>query len=151
MKGMSCRRGGRGANDQFQCAYDGTSSTLRVARNDLIGWLTERGFDHDLRDRAALVLSELATNAIQASPGIKYGVRISEIGDGSAVVAVSSHTDLERPPPREHWGPATSLAARGRGLMIVDELADDVRVELRNRHTIVVTVTLRSPIRDSPA
>ena len=143
-------RAARGVARQFQRAYDGTTSTLCAARHDVIGWLSERGFDQDLRDRAALVLSELATNAVQASPGSDYGVRVCDGGDGSAVMAVTSHTEFEQPPPRDHWAPATALALRGRGLMIVDEVADDVQVDLPSRHTIVVTATLRPPIPGSP-
>ena len=143
-------RASRGANGQFQRAYDGTSSTLVAARHDLIDWLTERGYDQELRDRAALVLSELATNAVQASPGSDYGVRARTGGDGSAVMTVTSHTEFEQPPPREHWGPATALALRGRGLMIVDEVADDVQVDLPSRHIIEVTATLRPPMPGLP-
>jgi anti-sigma regulatory factor (Ser/Thr protein kinase) len=117
---------------------------LRVARRDVDGWLTERGFDENLRDRAALVLSELATNAVQASPGTAYDVNVRQVDDHSAVVTVTSRASFEKPPPREHWGPPTTFAPRGRGLMIVDELADDVEVDVRNRDTVVVTATLRS-------
>lgn len=143
-QGVSCRRAGRGADGRFQRAYDGITSTLCVARRDLVGWLAARGFDEDLRDRAALVLSELATNAVQAAPGRDYDVRVHEGRNGSAVVTVTSHTDYGRPPPRDQWGPVTPLALRGRGLLIVDELADEVCVDIPGRHTIVVTATLRS-------
>ena len=137
-----CLRGGRRGG--FERSYDGTSHTLRVARNDVVGWLDEQGFDTDLQDRAALVLSELATNAVQAAPGNPYGVSVSQPDDQSAVVAVTSHTEYEQPPPREHWRPASVLAPRGRGLMIVDELADAVDVDVSERDTVVVTATLRS-------
>ena len=129
---------------QFERDYEGTSSTLRDARKDVVGWLLDRGFDGDLQDRAALVVSELATNAVQAAPGIAYGVQVRRVGDRSAILAVTSHTDFQQPPPREHWGPASTLAARGRGLMIVEELADGVEVDLARRDTVVVTATFRS-------
>ena len=145
MKRLNCLRGGRRGDGRFERAYDGTSHTLRVARNDVVGWLEVHGFDRDLQDRAALVLSELATNAVQAAPGNTYAVSVSQPDDRCAVVAVTSRTEYERPPPREHWRPASVLASRGRGLMIVDEIADAVDVDLRDGETVVVTATLRSP------
>ena len=142
MKRLHCVRGGR--RGDFERLYDGTSHTLRIARDDVVGWLDEHGFDTELQDRAALVLSELATNAVQAAPGNPYGVSVSQPDAQSAVVAVTSRTEYEQPPPREHWRPTSVLAPRGRGLMIVDELADAVDVDVRERDTVVVTATLRS-------
>jgi anti-sigma regulatory factor (Ser/Thr protein kinase) len=138
MSGTSCAR------HQFARDYDGTSATLRDARRDVVGWLLGCGFDRDLQDRAALVVSELATNAVQASPGVAYAVNLRRVGDRSATLAVTSHTDFQRPPPRQHWGPASTLAARGRGLKIVEMLADGVEVDLPSSDTVVVTATFRS-------
>ena len=143
MSGTGCVR------DQFARDYDGTSSTLRAARKDVVGWLLDCGFDRDLRDRAAMVVSELATNAVQASPGVAYAVQLRREGDRSATLAVTSHTDFQRPPPRQHWGPTSILAARGRGLKIVEALADGVEVDLPSSDTVVVTAMFRSssPVR----
>jgi anti-sigma regulatory factor (Ser/Thr protein kinase) len=133
---------------RFDRVYAGESRTLREARNDVVGFLKESGFDEDLQARAALVLSELASNAVQASPGCDYGVRVSlDDGDG-AVVEVSNQTEYEQPPPHEHWGPSSVLAPRGRGLMIVDKLSDGVVVELPGSRTVVVAATLRAPSRE---
>lgn len=123
--------------------YGGTTGTLRVARTEMTGCLNERGVDQDLRERAELVLSELAANAVQASPGDPFGLRLTIGNDGAVIVAVTSHTSNGSPPPREHWGPATLLAPRGRGLMIVDELSDQVVVDKPEPRTVVVTATLR--------
>ncbi len=128
----------------LQREYQGVTSTLRAARNDLVDCLEVHGIDQDLRDRAQLVLSELATNAVEASPGSPFLVRLS-IGDGrSLVLEVTSCTDAGTPPPREGWGPATSLAARGRGLLIVGSLSAEVDVDQPAAGTVVVKATLRS-------
>ena len=143
MRGVSTLRSGR-RGPRFERAYDGTANTLGIARRDVAGWLGEQGFDSELQDRAALVLSELATNAVQAAPGSAYAVCVCQPDDRSAVVAVTSRTDYELPPPRTQWGPLSTFAPRGRGLMIVDQIADDVEIDLPNRETVVVTATLRS-------
>ena len=123
--------------------YAGTTSTLRTARNDVIEWLKDNRFDQDLQDRVTLVLSELTSNAVQAAPGNPYSVRASLDDDGAVVVAVTSRNDHDSPPPREKWGPATVLAPRGRGLLIVGQLSDHVAVDEPGNNTVVVTSTLR--------
>ena len=143
MRPQTAGRERDGSDGEFCRVYDGTSSTLRDARNDAAGWLRQHGLGPELQQRAALVLSELATNAVQASPGCDYSVQLTIDRDRAAIIAVTSHTSYEQPLPREHWGPPSRLALRGRGLMIVSESAEDVAVDLPNRDTVVVTATLR--------
>ncbi len=124
--------------------YDGTTRTLRNARHDVVGALNAHLPDGDLQARAELVVSELATNAIEASPGVAYGVRVSLAGDGSVVVAVTSRTRRDGLPPRSAWGPTQPRAPRGRGLLIVGELTDEVEVDQPDAGTVVVTATFRT-------
>jgi anti-sigma regulatory factor (Ser/Thr protein kinase) len=123
--------------------YDGTTGTLRAARTDVTACLHDYGVDENLRERAELVLSELAANAVQASPGSPFGLRMTVSTDGSVVVAVTSHTNNGSPPPREQWGPVTVRASSGRGLMIVDHVSERVVVDKPDPRTVVVTATLR--------
>jgi anti-sigma regulatory factor (Ser/Thr protein kinase) len=123
--------------------YDGTTGMLRAARTDATGCLDQYGVDQDLRERAELVLSELAANAVQASPGNPFGLCMTLATDGSVVVAVTSHTDNGSPPPRRQWGPLTVRAPSGRGLMIVDRLSERVVVNQPDPRTVVVTAILR--------
>lgn len=127
--------------------YGGTTDTLSAARAETIGWLDGHRIDQEVQDRAALVLSELASNAIQASPGQTYTVCVSLSDDAAVVVAVSSRAGSGRPPERKAWGPAAALAARGRGLLIVEQLSDRVDVG-QLAGMVVVTATLRSAVRD---
>jgi anti-sigma regulatory factor (Ser/Thr protein kinase) len=131
----------------LDCEYDGSTSTLRAARNDVVGCLKAHVKDQDLQERAELVVSELASNAVQAAPGSAYGLRISLVDDGSVVMAVTSSSE-RMPPPREAWGPATLLAARGRGLLIVGSLSDHVDVAQPAEGTIVVTATFLAAPHD---
>lgn len=124
--------------------YDGSSSTLRAARGDVVQCLSSRAVDQDLQKRAELVVSELASNAIQASPRSDYSVRVSLDDDAAVLIAVTSLSRDQAPPPREAWGPVHARAPRGRGLLIVGELTDHVEVERPAAHTVVVTATIRA-------
>src|SRR3954447_11431071 len=123
--------------------YEGTTDTLRAARSEVGAILAERRLSVDVRERAELVVSELASNAVQASPGAPYRIFVAIESDESVVIALTSEASQGGPPPRAEWGPANVLAATGRGLLIVDELSDDVNVQRPTGATIVVTATLR--------
>jgi len=125
-------------------AYAGSSTTLQRARGDVISWLDDHGVDSELQGRAALVISELATNAVQASQGSEYNVHGSLYADGEVELTVVSRSGFEQPPPREHWGPPTVCSESGRGLMIVDDLSTDVQVDCAATGRVVVTARLRS-------
>ncbi len=127
----------------LQREYQGVTSALRAARSELVDCLEARGIDQDLQDRAQLVLSELATNAVEASPGNPFVVRLAIDEGKSLVMQVTSRSDTGRPPPREGWGPATALAPRGRGLLIVGSLSSQVDIDQPTAGTVVVTATLR--------
>jgi anti-sigma regulatory factor (Ser/Thr protein kinase) len=126
--------------------YAGTTTSLRSARHDVIEVLRAHlPADQELRDRAELVVSELATNAIQAAPGTSFGLCVSLSGDCSVAIAITNYTLRDGGlPPRSAWGPAYPSAPRGRGLMIVAELTDEVEVEQRAAGTVVVTATFRT-------
>lgn len=124
--------------------YEGATRTLHSARTDVMDCLRPHVADTDVHERAELVVSELASNAIQASSGRSYRVRVALAADGSVVMEVTSSTGRDAPPPRDLWGPATAIAPKGRGLMIVGKLTDEVGVEQPVAGTIVVTATLRS-------
>ena len=129
--------------------YEGATSTLQSARTDVVDSLRPHVTDTDVHERAQLVVSELATNAIQASPGSSYRLRVSLAAGGSVVMQVTSSTGHDTPPPRDLWGPATAIAPKGRGLMIVGKLTDEVGIEQPVAGTIVVTATLRSAMEAS--
>lgn len=90
----------------------------RFAKDTLLAW----GFDQ-LLDAAALVVSELATNAVlhARSP---FTVRLQVEQDGRLRVEVVDGS-VRRPEQRRHSQGATT----GRGMGIVAELAEDWGVE----------------------
>ncbi len=106
-------------------SYAGSTDTLNQARLDLAAWLLLHGLEAVAAD-AQLVLSELASNAINASPNQPYRVA-ADIAE--MLVITVSNRSTEELPPAEAWAPESILAPQGRGLMIVNALSDSVHVE----------------------
>ena len=122
--------------------YAGESHTLRWARRDVVDWLNDVGADRETTERAALIASELATNAIQAAPRVLYQLRARAMTRNTGAIAIRSRSAGAMPPPRASWRPVDELAMRGRGLSIVEALSDDVTVET-DGDDVVVTAWFR--------
>lgn len=93
---------------------------VRDARHEADRWLRSHGRED--ADVAALLLSELLTNVVLHAR-TEATVRITLLGDCLRVVVSDGATSL---PTRRH--PSTD-AVTGRGLMIVDSMADDWGIE----------------------
>lgn len=119
--------------------YAGDSSTLRLARRDVVDFLTECGADAQTVERASLIASELASNAIQAGPGHPYELRVRVVDPNAASLSIRNHTLRTVPPPQADWRPVDDLAIRGRGLSIVQSLADEMTVEVDGDEVTVTT------------
>jgi anti-sigma regulatory factor (Ser/Thr protein kinase) len=127
--------------------YEGDLATLRSARRDVVEWLTRHGADDEAKDRAALIVSELTSNAIQAAPGSRYALQVARVDRRTAAISVRNHPRGGRPPARELWRapsglPPEKMATRGRGLAIVDSLSEEVTVE-DDGDAVVVTARVR--------
>jgi len=123
----------------FAATYDGDTGSLNVARVALARWLVSVD-GAAFVDDAQLVLSELASNAIEAAPGEPYAVDASlQIG----MLEITVHNqDSGSLPARNDWSPAAVLADRGRGLLIVERLCDEVIVDDGDT-SVSVTARLR--------
>jgi anti-sigma regulatory factor (Ser/Thr protein kinase) len=127
--------------------YEGEAVTLRTARRDVIAWLSDLGADEATKERAALIVSELATNALQASPGRTYTVHVARDDDEYASISVRNHASGGRPPSRDRWHFADRSSLRGRGLAIVTSLAEEVTVnDDEGEGEVVVTARIRLPL-----
>lgn len=122
--------------------YAGESATLRAARSDVVDFLLECGANGETVESASLIASELASNAIQAAPGMPYRLQIRIVDGNAASLSVQNHTRGGTPPTRDQWRPVDDLAIRGRGLSIVDSLSDEVTVEL-DGDAVTVTAWFR--------
>jgi|KBSSwiStaDraftv2_1062776.scaffolds.fasta_scaffold1137395_2 anti-sigma regulatory factor (Ser/Thr protein kinase) len=131
----------------FRHEYEGDLVTLRSARRHVVSWLELQGVDDDTKQRAALIVSELTSNAVQASPGVPYTVEATRLDDEFATITVRNHPGGQVPPPREKWRPAAEmslkeLSPRGRGLLIVESLSDGLTIE-HHLEEVAITARLR--------
>ncbi len=120
--------------------YAGEAATLRAARHDVVDFLTECGADDQTVERASLITSELASNAIQAAPGTFYQLAVRIVDPNAVSLSVrnrSAHGTF--PPPKANWRPVDELAIRGRGLAIVESLTDEVSVVVEGNEVTVTT------------
>ena len=111
--------------------YPPKSSSVAVARADVMLWLDSLGgVSDDGRERVALVVSELVTNAVEASPTDQDNVRVSLAwrNDEALRLTVTNLNSGPAIPDTSKWAPADPSAERGRGLGIVAALADRVAV-----------------------
>lgn len=121
-------------------SFAGSSDSLNEARVLVATALEQLGVDLDTIERARLIVSELTTNAVEASPGQPFHVR-ALVEPRAIALTVRNHASEDALPPRDEWGPDDVLAARGRGLAIVKALADEV--ELVEDETGWLEVTAR--------
>ncbi len=125
--------------------YEGKLQSLHTTRGDVSTWLRARNCDAEMVERAALVASELASNALQAAPGHPYNVVIVDVGPRLVELTVSNPFLDGTPPDRAQWFPTTPSAPRGRGLSIVAALSRDVRVDVDADH-VRVTALLQTAL-----
>lgn len=110
--------------------YAGDAPTLRAARLDVADFLLGFGASTQTVEQASLVVSELASNAIQVAPGLPYHVSIRIVEPNAVALSVRNCGLGSVPPARGKWRPIDELSSRGRGLSIVDAVSDEVTVEL---------------------
>jgi anti-sigma regulatory factor (Ser/Thr protein kinase) len=110
-----------------------TADRLRVLRAGADDFAASAGAGQDRRLDWSLVLTELATNSIEHSDGRAVVRMFTE--EGYLVGQVSDVGNLTDPLAGRH--PALPGQARGRGLVIVHDLADLVRLHTRPGGTTV--------------
>jgi anti-sigma regulatory factor (Ser/Thr protein kinase) len=133
----------------FRCVYRGETSTLNAARTGVADWLESQGGASLLQD-VTLVVSELVSNAIEASPACDYVVD-ANVSAGMVSLTVTNETTSPIP-GSDSWGPVEALAAQGRGLAIVSALCDQVVVsEHQGRTSVTVKLAFDHPSADQSA
>lgn len=115
-------------------SYAGETATINQARLDLDSLLQANDLAEVTND-AQLILSELVSNAIEASPGENYRV-VALIEPDVIQITVSNPSTAELP-AQDKWAPESVLSPQGRGLLIVNALSEMVTVEQSDGATVV--------------
>lgn len=118
--------------------FDGVTASVAEAR-DSIRPLLEAAPPRT-QDDAALVISELITNAIEASPGRPYRLVLERT---ASAVAIEVHSDAqwEGEPPTDAPLPGIDVV-RGRGLHIVRALCGEPEIVIAPHGGVVVRARL---------
>lgn len=107
--------------------YRPVTESIASARDDVAAWLADYGVGPGDCDRIVLAVSELVSNAVQASSE-PIAVTTPEAKGRTIRIEVTNTAAPGSVPDRDEWGPEEVLAARGRGLAIVEAVADRVHV-----------------------
>ncbi len=135
--------------------FAGTTGTLASSRAAIAEAAAARGVDAETIDRLKLVLSELTTNAVQASPGLPYRVVVAAVAGGLRLT-VENRNPSGHVPHEADWGRQDQLRVRGRGLLIVRQLSESVEVVEDEHEWVRVTAVVAASTggaskRSSPA
>jgi anti-sigma regulatory factor (Ser/Thr protein kinase) len=137
--------------DAFVSHFDAELREVSAHRRDFVGWLQGADVDDETVDDLGVVFSEVAANAVAASPETSDDVRVrAQLDDGVLVLEISNRA--ERPghaptPPPERSDP---LRERGRGLLIARAYLDSLCMEPLLPGRFIVRCRLRLP-RRAPA
>ncbi|MFF8775712.1 ATP-binding protein [Streptomyces sp. NPDC015140] len=112
----------------FTQRFSSTPLGARLARHLAATQLHAWGIPHGtaLSDTATLIVAELAANAVTHGrvPGRDFELRLSHAPENHLHIEVSDTRAERRPPARGEALAASPLDDSGRGLVLVDALAD---------------------------
>ncbi|GAA3868379.1 hypothetical protein GCM10023084_21910 [Streptomyces lacrimifluminis] len=119
-------------------------ASVELARRRVHDHLADWGHSTDgpaLTD-AVLLVSELATNVVRHGPLLEpeFEVAVTALADGSCLIEVSDEGTTE---PRLH--PLTDGEEHGRGLHLVEDIAEAWGVWSRGRHGKTVWALVTTP------
>ncbi|MEN8653073.1 ATP-binding protein [Streptomyces sp. 21So2-11] len=111
----------------FKQSFSATHQAARLARLLAVHQLHTWGIPYgsEPSDNTALIVAELAANAVTHGrvPGRDFELRLALDGEGVLRIEVSDARAERRPVP-PHLAPPTGTEASGRGLLLVEALAD---------------------------
>ncbi|MFJ1742575.1 ATP-binding protein (plasmid) [Streptomyces microflavus] len=132
--------------DHCDVELAGLPAPQRAARGALASLLDDT--DQNQVDDAALIASELIANAIQHSCGaVLIRIEVYELGTALGVVDRGRDTDVLPPHPCNSSVEPDTVATHGRGLFIIQNLADTWSVEETSNGKIVIAVLARKGSR----
>ncbi|MFI9583127.1 ATP-binding protein [Streptomyces sp. NPDC052236] len=133
----------------FTQCFSATARGARLARRLALHQLHTWGIPYgtELSDKAALLVAELASNAVTHGrvPGRDFELRLT-LTPGYLCIEVSDTRAERRPPAPGSVLPPPPLAESGRGLVLVEALADRWSVLERTPVGKTVRVELELPV-----
>ncbi|HEY8057126.1 MAG TPA: ATP-binding protein [Acidimicrobiales bacterium] len=122
----------------FEFAVRGGFHAVRVLRHHLGAWMHEIGVQPALIDDVQLAVSELAANAIEASPLGEADIEGNADSDTLrlAITNTARH-EFRWPEGHDDHGPDPS-AVRGRGLQIAAAITDSLHISTQRGCTTAV-------------
>ncbi|MFI1205696.1 ATP-binding protein [Streptomyces sp. NPDC020883] len=129
----------------LHAAYESTPAHVGIARNDVVRTLRRHGLTERLDD-VRLLVSELVTNAVRHSSGARVTVA-ARSAPGTLFITVCDDSTAV---PLRHR--STPRDEHGRGLVLLDLLAEDWGVALTGHNTKVVwcCFNFTTPVHMSP-
>ena len=123
----------------FAYRFAPNDAKVSLARHFFADWLSHQPADPDCRDDLLVMVSELCTNAVREATGTTGGVSLRAWAEGdSLVVEVEDDgegLDAGTIPGDDHLPDPESVT--GRGLFLVQALADEVEIRSHDGGTVV--------------
>lgn len=112
----------------FATWFPARSDAMCFARHDFEVWLRDTCVDDDAQSELGVVFSELAANAVDASPKPSSEVIARAWHDGEDVVLEIVNASERSSQPSSDWDLDDPLRTGGRGLVIVEAFVDELEV-----------------------
>lgn len=123
----------------FRVRFDANVLAVPAGRRDFVGWMRAVELPDDTIDDLEVVFSELATNAVTASPSASDDVRVRCLVDeGMLVLEVSNRAVEPGRLPIAAPDLDDPLRPSGRGLLIARAFVDSVDIEVEHPDRLVV-------------
>lgn len=121
----------------FEMEFSARLDSIPLARHELGQWLRTGRVPSPICEELALVVTELVTNAVEASPSPAARVEVwARFDEEKVILRVSDEGEGFEPEIDPTALPELSTE-RGRGLPIVNALMDEVNVHRNTSHTVV--------------
>jgi anti-sigma regulatory factor (Ser/Thr protein kinase) len=126
--------------ESFESRFGAQVHAVSGCRRDFVGWMRGAHLDGGTVDDLAVVFSELAANAVDASASTTDDVDVhARMDRGGLVLEVSNHTErFEIPDLASVPDGEDTLRQRGRGLLIARAFVDSVQMETQPPDRFIV-------------
>lgn len=125
--------------EAFAVRFDAHVHAVPETRRSFVAWMRSAELDDEVIDDLEVVYSELAANAVAASPSTSDEVRVrAQVDEGNFMLQVSNRTEATGQIPSTAPDLDDPLRPNGRGLLIARAFVDTVEIDLESPDRIVV-------------